>query len=229
MAGLRLDSSETYSPLQRLCIGLKSPNAEVQAWASAKIRELLAQYPTMEQKQAFQLKVHAETARLFQTPQTHTTNSDGLPVNSSQGVILTEASSVFVSKLDFKATAKDIQQQFSKGELRPTKCTLVKDQATGKSRGHATVQYASAQDAKKAVTMFDGQKFMGMAISVRLDKEKQAVNPPASSSSNSSYASSSTGRGRSNGGGASASRSAAVQSRANAGPIIANGSVILKS
>ena len=128
----------------------------------------------------------------------YVSTSIGTPVNASAGVVRTESRGIFVSGLNFKARTRDIESFFGKaGKI--LKCDLQKDSATGKSKGNATVQYASAEDARKAVQIFDGQKFMSMRLNVRPDREATAVVPPAAS--NSSQA-----------------------SRSNAEPIIVNGS-----
>lgn len=133
--------------------------------------------------------------------------SAGTYVNVGQGAIKTEIRGIFISNIDYKASSKDIQAFFGKaGEI--VKCQLLKDPATGKSKGNATVQYASAKDAKKAVGMFNNEKWMSMRLKVRLDKEPIAVG-----TSSSSRASASTSNGRSS------------QSRNSTEPIIVNGSV----
>jgi RNA recognition motif-containing protein len=140
----------------------------------------------------------------------YVSSSTGTHVNVGQGAIKTEVRGVFVSNIDYKAGTRDLQRFFSRaGEI--VHCQLQKDPATGKSKGNATVQYAAANDAKNAVRLFHNEKYMGMRLKVRLDKEPVAVGVPAASSSRST-------------GTANTSRPI-QQSRSSTEPIIANGSI----
>ena len=161
-----------------------------------------------QQFAAQQVVNHAQVERHTQGPM-YISSPTGTHVNVSQGAIKTEVRGIFVSNVDYKASSKDLQRYFGRaGEI--VKCQLQKDPVTGKSKGNATVQYAVAKDAKRAVAMFHSEKYMGMRLKVRLDKEPVAVGTPSAGSS------------RTNG---NASNSRTVQqSRNNAEPIIVNGS-----
>ncbi|KAK4611872.1 hypothetical protein CLAFUW4_12858 [Fulvia fulva] len=103
-------------------------------------------------------------------------NSTGLPTNTSQGVIRTEARGIFISGLNFKACTRDIELHFGEaGEV--VKVDLQKD-PQGKSKGNATIQYASAEAAQRAIEMFHGERFQNMRMNVRRDKEATAINAP---------------------------------------------------
>lgn len=114
--------------------------------------------------------------------QTWATNERGIPVNASQGYVRTEARGVFVSGLNFKARAKDIENHFKKaGTIM--RIDVPKDAKTDKSKGNATIQYSSVEEAQRAIRMFDKQKFMDMRVVVRPDRETTAVSVPPTSSS----------------------------------------------
>lgn len=140
----------------------------------------------------------------------YVSSPSGTHVNVGQGAIKTEVRGVFISNIDYKAGTRDLQRFFSRaGEI--VSCQLQKDPATGKSKGNATVQYAAANDAKNAVRLFNNEKYMGMRLKVRLDKEPVAVGMPSASSS------------RSNG--TASSNRPTQQSRNSTEPIIVNGSI----
>ncbi|KAI7288372.1 hypothetical protein KC352_g4364, partial [Hortaea werneckii] len=124
----------------------------------------------------------------------YTMSPSGTPINMTHGHVKTEARGIFVSGLNFEARAKEVEALFRQaGPI--TKCDLPKNPSTGKLKGNAMIQYASAASAQKAIDMFHKQKYMSMELRVRRDKEAIPVSSPPS-----------------------------AQARKNAEPIIVNGS-----
>ena len=112
------------------------------------------------------------------SPPVYASSASGIPVNVSGNFVRTENRGIFVSKLNFKAREQDIVNFFSQvGKV--VKCDLHRNASNGKSRGNATVQYAKAEDALRAVKTFNCQSWMNMKIEVRLDKETTTITPPA--------------------------------------------------
>ncbi|KAK4497478.1 hypothetical protein PRZ48_011929 [Zasmidium cellare] len=107
----------------------------------------------------------------------------GAPINTANGVVRVEARGIFVSGLNFKARTRDVEAYFSKvGEI--VKCEVQKDPQTGKSKGNATIKYASAEAAQKAIRTFHGRPFMQMTLNVRFDKDQTPItSPPAAGTS----------------------------------------------
>nr|POE93214.1 protein hrb1 [Quercus suber] len=99
----------------------------------------------------------------------------GTPINTTYGTIRMEARGVFVSGINYKARTKDIQALFGQAGV-VSRCELHKDSSTGKSKGIATIQFASSDDAQRAIDLFHGNVFMNMRLHVRRDKEATAVN-----------------------------------------------------
>ncbi|KAG0639601.1 hypothetical protein HOY80DRAFT_886009, partial [Tuber brumale] len=102
-----------------------------------------------------------EPAPIFVTP------DRGLPVNLTNGALITESRGVFVGNL-----AYDTQWQELKGFLEPAghleRCDV--PQTDGRGRGYGTALFSSAEGAQRACYMFDQQFFKGRQIKVRLDK-----------------------------------------------------------
>ena len=187
MAGMRMDPADPAA--------VAAARAQM---AQAYAQQVAPQQSTMQTRAQSQV----------QGP-VYVSSSAGTHVNVGQGAIKTEVRGVFISNIDYKAGTRDLQRFFSRaGEI--VHCQLQKDPATGKSKGNATVQYAAANDAKNAVRLFHNEKYMGMRLKVRLDKEPVPVGVPAASSSRST-------------GTASTSRPT-QQSRNSTEPIIVNGS-----
>ncbi len=72
---------------------------------------------------------------------------------------------LYVGNIPFKATEDDLRDLFTQaGEVVSVK--LIKDAETGRLRGFGFVEMSSDEDAKKAVTMFNGKEFMQRSIVV---------------------------------------------------------------
>ena len=66
----------------------------------------------------------------------------------------------------------DLQDYFAQAGA-VTSVNLMLDKFTGKSRGFAFIEFASADDAQKAVEMFQGKDFQGRALTVNIARPKE--------------------------------------------------------
>lgn len=130
----------------------------------AMMRQAAQQQQRQQQMAAYQQSQYGRT-------------SAGLPVNRSGGVVATEARSVFVQGLNFKAREPDVEAYFRKAG-KVISCTILTDNHTGKSKGSAKVEYGSQQEAQLAISGLNGTTFMGRTIQVRFDKDVTAIHPP---------------------------------------------------
>ena len=81
------------------------------------------------------------------------------------------SSKVFVGNLDFNATKNDVQTLFAEvGEVRDV--FLPTDRESGRPRGFAFVEYASEEDAAKAIEKFNGYQFSGRALRVNAAEDR---------------------------------------------------------
>lgn len=79
---------------------------------------------------------------------------------------------LYVGNISFKATEEDMTELFSQaGQVVSAK--LIKDAATGRLRGFGFVEMSSAEEAQKAVTLFNGKQFMERAIVVNEAKPQE--------------------------------------------------------
>lgn len=79
---------------------------------------------------------------------------------------------LYVGNISFKATEEDMTQLFSQaGQVVSAK--LIKDAASGRLRGFGFVEMSSAEEAQKAVSMFNGKQFMERAIVVNEAKPQE--------------------------------------------------------
>jgi len=74
---------------------------------------------------------------------------------------------LYVGNLPYTATEDDLKNHFSQAGT-VTSTALIKDRATGRAKGFGFVEMASAEEAQKAISMFNGQEFMGRTLTVNV-------------------------------------------------------------
>ena len=74
---------------------------------------------------------------------------------------------LYVGNLPYAATEDDLKTHFSQAGT-VTSVALIKDRATGRAKGFGFVEMATADEAQKAISMLNGQDFMGRAITVNV-------------------------------------------------------------
>ena len=97
---------------------------------------------------------------------------------------------VFVGNLDFNTTKDEVQSLFSQiGEIKDV--FLPMDRESGRPRGFAFVEFASDEDAAKAIEKFNGHELGGRALRVNAAEDRPRTGGAGAGG----------GRGRSFGGG----------------------------
>ena len=74
---------------------------------------------------------------------------------------------LFVGNLSFTTMEREIQEHFSAAGV-VVNVNLMLDKFTGKSRGFAFVEFATPEEANKAVEMFQGKDLGGRALTVNV-------------------------------------------------------------
>jgi RNA recognition motif-containing protein len=78
---------------------------------------------------------------------------------------------IFVGNLSYSANTADLEEAFRDfGTIQDVK--IVKDRATGKSRGFGFVTFSTEDEAKRAIAM-DGKEVNGRKIRVNEARDKQ--------------------------------------------------------
>lgn len=96
-----------------------------------------------------------------------------LPVNGTNGVIPTETRGVLIRNLHFLLTQADVRAKF--GRIGTVVHCIVSRDASGRSRGSATVKFSTLDEARLAVDTFDGCDWRDRTLQVRLLREGEAV------------------------------------------------------
>ncbi|MGN6183121.1 MAG: RNA recognition motif domain-containing protein [Thermoanaerobaculia bacterium] len=87
------------------------------------------------------------------------------------------AAKVFVGNLNFSTTKTEVQDLFSQvGAIRDV--FLPMDRESGRPRGFAFVEFASDEDAAKAIEKFNGYELSGRALRVNAAEDRPRSSGP---------------------------------------------------
>ncbi len=79
---------------------------------------------------------------------------------------------LFVGNISYRTLEPELQDWFSQAGV-VTSCSLMLDKFTGRSRGFAFVEYATPEEAARAVEMFNGKEFQGRALTVNIARPRE--------------------------------------------------------
>ena len=85
---------------------------------------------------------------------------------------------LFVGNLSFQTGENDLQDYFAQAGA-VTSVNLMLDKMTGRSRGFAFVEFATAEEAQKAIEQFHDKDFQGRKITVNVARPRED-RPPRS-------------------------------------------------
>src|SRR5258706_6104941 len=87
-------------------------------------------------------------------------------------------SRLFVGNLAYQTMDNDLQEYFAQAGV-VSSVNVMLDKFTGKSRGFAFIEMASADEANKAVEMFHNKEFQGRQLTVNIARPRED-RPPRS-------------------------------------------------
>lgn len=79
---------------------------------------------------------------------------------------------LFVGNLSYQTIENDLRELFSQAGA-VNSVNLMIDKITGKSRGFAFVEFASPEEAAKAVEQFHNKEFQGRALTVNIARPRE--------------------------------------------------------
>ncbi len=83
---------------------------------------------------------------------------------------------LFVGNLSYQTMENDLQEYFAQAGA-VTSVNLMLDKVTGKSRGFAFVEFATSEEATKAVEQFHNKEFQGRALTVNVARPREERAP----------------------------------------------------
>jgi RNA recognition motif-containing protein len=85
-------------------------------------------------------------------------------------------SRLFVGNLSYQTQERDLQDHFSQAGA-VTSVNVMSDKFTGKSRGFAFVEMATAEEANRAVEMFHSKELQGRTLTVNVARPREERAP----------------------------------------------------
>ena len=85
---------------------------------------------------------------------------------------------LFVGNLSFQTGESDLQDYFAQAGA-VTSVNLMLDKVSGRSRGFAFVEFATAAEAQKAIEQFHNKEFQGRNITVKVAHPREERAPRA--------------------------------------------------
>ena len=85
-------------------------------------------------------------------------------------------SRLFVGNLSYQTGENELQDYFAQAGA-VTSVNLMLDKVTGKSRGFAFVEFATPEEAQKAVEQFHNKEFQGRALTVNVARPREERPP----------------------------------------------------
>jgi len=87
-------------------------------------------------------------------------------------------SRLFVGNLSYQTGENELQDYFAQAGA-VTSVNLMLDKVTGKSRGFAFVEFATPEEAQKAVEQFHNKEFQGRTLTVNVARPREERPPRA--------------------------------------------------
>lgn len=81
------------------------------------------------------------------------------------------ATKLYVGNLSFRTSGDELRDMFSQAGTVES-ASVIEDRETGRSRGFGFVEMATAEEAAKAIEMFNGKEFGGRNLTVNEAKPK---------------------------------------------------------
>jgi RNA recognition motif-containing protein len=83
---------------------------------------------------------------------------------------------LFVGNLSYRTLENDLQDHFSQAGV-VTSVNIMFDKFTGRSRGFAFVEYATPEEANRAVELFHNKDFQGRSLTVNIARPREERAP----------------------------------------------------
>jgi RNA recognition motif-containing protein len=83
---------------------------------------------------------------------------------------------LFVGNLSYQTGENDLQDYFAQAGA-VTSCNLMMDKMTGRSRGFAFIEFATPEEAQKAIEQFHDKEFQGRKITVNVARPREERPP----------------------------------------------------
>lgn len=107
-------------------------------------------------------------------------NTNGLPINVSNGAYVTESRAVLITNLSYSTKEADLASLLGK-VVSASRIDLATD-TKGKNKGSAVAYFATAAEAQRVIKKLNNVKLAGKHLHMRADKNVTATRSTSSSS-----------------------------------------------
>jgi RNA recognition motif-containing protein len=80
---------------------------------------------------------------------------------------------LYVGNLSYESSEEDLRELFARDGRTVDSVNIITDRESGRPRGFAFVEMASADDATAAISALDGQELLGRALRVSEARERR--------------------------------------------------------
>ena len=84
---------------------------------------------------------------------------------------------LYVGNLSFAATEEEVREYFAQAGT-PDSVTIIKDRATGRSRGFGFVEMSTEGEAAQAIEQLDGKEFKCRPLKINEARAREGGAPP---------------------------------------------------
>ena len=79
---------------------------------------------------------------------------------------------IYIGNLEYSMREEDITQALEAKGLTPQSVAVIMDRMTGRSKGFGFAEFATSEEANKAIEALDGQELNGRPVRVNMAQDK---------------------------------------------------------
>ncbi|MDD4203052.1 MAG: RNA-binding protein [Candidatus Omnitrophica bacterium] len=84
-----------------------------------------------------------------------------------------QSKKLYVGNISFQANEQDLSDLVSEKGLTATSVAIISDKYTNRSKGFGFVEFATAEEAEKAIDLLNGQDLKGRELKVNMARPKE--------------------------------------------------------
>ncbi|MDD4203051.1 MAG: RNA-binding protein [Candidatus Omnitrophica bacterium] len=84
-----------------------------------------------------------------------------------------QSKKLYVGNMSFQANEQDLSDLLTEKGLTATSVAVISDKYTNRSKGFGFVEFATAEEAEKAIDLLNGQELKGRELNVNIARPKE--------------------------------------------------------
>jgi RNA recognition motif-containing protein len=86
--------------------------------------------------------------------------------------IMADEKKIYIGNLEYGVREEDISKALEEAGLAPQSVAVIMDRMTGRSKGFGFAEFATTEEAKKAIEALDGKELNGRPMRVNMAQDK---------------------------------------------------------